>query len=118
MPIRIAAPIGAVAIGLLLLLSPALADEIYPTHPVRILAGSAAGGSPDVMARFLANGLSETLGNSQDQRRGPGALGAARDSCLVAEHGVQRAQELRDKRGRGNDGDNLLLGRHADEIEV
>jgi tripartite-type tricarboxylate transporter receptor subunit TctC len=89
MPIRIAAPIGAVAIGLLLLLSPALADETYPTHPVRILAGSAAGGSPDVMARFLANGLSETLGNSfiVEDVPGVGGVVAAKQAVAAAPDG-------------------------------
>ncbi len=47
------------------LLSPTAAQEpAYPTHPVRLLAASAAGGNPDVMARLLANRLSEIFGNA------------------------------------------------------
>jgi tripartite-type tricarboxylate transporter receptor subunit TctC len=57
---------GAAAVGISMLLTAAVADDAssYPNHPVRILAASAAGGNPDVMARFLASKLGEMLGNS------------------------------------------------------
>ncbi len=35
------------------------ADEAYPNRPVRVIAASAAGGGTDVVARYLAQGLSE-----------------------------------------------------------
>ena len=38
-------------------------DADYPTHPVRILAASAAGGNPDVLARLLSARLSEMFSN-------------------------------------------------------
>ena len=31
-------------------------DESYPTHTVRLIAPSGAGGNPDVLARLLAEG--------------------------------------------------------------
>src|SRR5580704_16122350 len=55
---------GAAAIGLSLLLAAAVADDAaYPTHPVRMIAASAAGGNPDVLARLLSARLSEVFNN-------------------------------------------------------
>jgi tripartite-type tricarboxylate transporter receptor subunit TctC len=55
---------GAVAIGLFLQLAAAVADDAaYPTHPVRMIAASAAGGNPDVLARLLSARLSEVFNN-------------------------------------------------------
>jgi tripartite-type tricarboxylate transporter receptor subunit TctC len=55
---------GAAAIGLSLLLAAAVADDAaYPTHPVRMIAASAAGGNPDVLARLLSARLSDVLNN-------------------------------------------------------
>ena len=43
---------------------PAAAEDInYPTHPVRVIAASAAGGNPDVIARILSARLSEVFNN-------------------------------------------------------
>jgi tripartite-type tricarboxylate transporter receptor subunit TctC len=43
---------------------PAAAQDIdYPTHPVRVIAASAAGGNPDVIARVLSARLSEIFNN-------------------------------------------------------
>lgn len=53
------------AAALSLLLGPAHAqDANYPTHPVRVIAASAAGGNPDVLARILSARLSEMFNNS------------------------------------------------------
>jgi tripartite-type tricarboxylate transporter receptor subunit TctC len=52
------------AAAMLLAASPAAAADDaagYPNHPVRMLAASAAGGNPDVMARFLSARLNEML---------------------------------------------------------
>jgi tripartite-type tricarboxylate transporter receptor subunit TctC len=38
-------------------------DANYPSHPVRMLAASAAGGNPDVLARLLSARLSEIFNN-------------------------------------------------------
>ena len=53
---------GAAAIALAFIVFASLAgaeDSGYPTHPVRMLAASAAGGNPDVLARLLSARLSE-----------------------------------------------------------
>jgi tripartite-type tricarboxylate transporter receptor subunit TctC len=46
----------------------------YPTRPVRLIAGVAAGGSPDMVARLMAQWLSERMGQpfSIDIRPGDG----------------------------------------------
>jgi tripartite-type tricarboxylate transporter receptor subunit TctC len=57
---------GAAAIGFAFIVfaSPAGAEDSgYPTHPVRMLAASAAGGNPDVLARLLSARLSEMFNN-------------------------------------------------------
>jgi tripartite-type tricarboxylate transporter receptor subunit TctC len=45
--------------------TPALAQEQgWPSRPIRILVGTAAGGSPDIISRILGDKLSERLGTS------------------------------------------------------
>ena len=48
--------------------------QTYPTHPVRVLVGSAAGSSPDIFARLLGHWLSDRLGQPFviDDRPGAG----------------------------------------------
>jgi tripartite-type tricarboxylate transporter receptor subunit TctC len=52
-----------VAMALALLASRSSAQDAYPTHPVRVIAASAAGGNPDVLARILSARLSEIFNN-------------------------------------------------------
>src|SRR5262249_20069827 len=54
---------AAAAIALTLLASTASAQDNYPTHPIRVIAASAAGGNPDVLARILSARLSEIFNN-------------------------------------------------------
>jgi tripartite-type tricarboxylate transporter receptor subunit TctC len=62
--ISIGRVLGA-AIALSLLSLPAWADDAnYPTHPVRLIAASAAGGNPDVLARLLSARLGEMFNNA------------------------------------------------------
>ena len=59
-PISAGRILGAAAMALSFLSVSASADDAdYPTHPVRLIAASAAGGNPDVLARLLAAQLGE-----------------------------------------------------------
>jgi tripartite-type tricarboxylate transporter receptor subunit TctC len=56
---------GAAALLLSLAVTAVFADDAnYPNRPVRMLAASAAGGNPDVIARLLSAKLSEVFNNS------------------------------------------------------
>jgi tripartite-type tricarboxylate transporter receptor subunit TctC len=43
---------------------PAPAQESYPTHPIRLVVGFAAGSSGDVAARIVSHKLGELLGQT------------------------------------------------------
>ena len=68
----------------LLLAASAVAQD-YPAKPVRILAGAAAGGNPDLIARLLAAKLSDAFGRPFIVEDVPGAGG------VVAAETVARA---------------------------
>ena len=47
--------------------------QAYPTRPVRIIVGAAAGGAPDILARVMGQWLSERLGQQFVIENRPGA---------------------------------------------
>jgi tripartite-type tricarboxylate transporter receptor subunit TctC len=60
MPLSKIARLAAIlTVGLSFLTAPAWAEDNYPSHPVRLIAASAPGGNPDVLARLLSARLSE-----------------------------------------------------------
>jgi tripartite-type tricarboxylate transporter receptor subunit TctC len=74
--------LAAVVIGL-----PAVARranaQAYPTRPVRVLVGFAAGGAPDIAARLVAQWLSERLGHQFIIENRPGAGGNIATEAVV-----------------------------------
>jgi tripartite-type tricarboxylate transporter receptor subunit TctC len=57
--------------------------QSYPTRPVRIIVASAAGGSPDIIARLIGQWLSERLGQPFVIENRPGAGGNIGTEALV-----------------------------------
>src|SRR5262249_7322432 len=56
-------------------ISPSASALDYPTKPVRLIVGVAAGGANDTVARMLAQTLSERLGQPVVVENRPGAGG-------------------------------------------
>ena len=54
--------VATIAATVLLASSVAVCAQTYPTHPIRVLVGYAAGSGPDVLARTLAAQLGNDLG--------------------------------------------------------
>jgi len=81
----------------------AKADEVYPSHPIRLLVGFGAGGPTDIPARFIADKLSEALGQRVVVENKPAAAG------IMA---------TRDVLAQPADGYTLLLCTHFDPINV
>ncbi len=64
------------AAAVLTAVSPAFAADVYPSKPIRIIIGFAAGGPTDVIARILAQDMSPALGQTIviDNRTGANSL--------------------------------------------
>ena len=71
----ILARLFAIAFSSVLGLSAALADETWPSKPIRILVGFAAGGAPDALARVIGDRLAQTWNQSVIVENRVGAAG-------------------------------------------
>jgi tripartite-type tricarboxylate transporter receptor subunit TctC len=89
---------GALAVGLVTAALPAW-SQTYPSGPVHLIVGYAAGGTGDVVARIVAGPLSAALNQSVIVENRAGASGA------IAAHGVASAAP---------DGLTLLVGQTAE----
>ena len=67
--------INALAGALLALASLALHAQAYPTQTVRMVVGFPPGGTTDVIARLIAQELTESLGKAVVVENRPGASG-------------------------------------------
>jgi tripartite-type tricarboxylate transporter receptor subunit TctC len=69
--------------------APALAADAYPSKPIRLLVGFAAGGPTDVIARILAKDMSITLGQTVyvENKAGASAMIATREIRNAAPDG-------------------------------
>ena len=56
-------------------LASTVATAAYPDKPIKLIVPSASGGSPDVMARLIANELSKQMGQQVVVDNRPGASG-------------------------------------------
>ena len=74
----------AFALGFGLCLAPAAARADYPDRVVRVIVPVAAGGGVDVMARMLAQKLSERLGQQFVVENRPGAAGVIGSKAVIA----------------------------------
>jgi tripartite-type tricarboxylate transporter receptor subunit TctC len=79
------------------------AQETYPSRPIRLVVGFAAGGPTDIPARYVADKLSELLGQRVVVENKPAAAG------MMA---------TRDVLGQPRDGYNLLLCTHFESINT
>ena len=93
----------AFVLALALLPGMAEAQESYPTRPVRLIVGFAAGSSGDVAARIVSNKLGQLLGQPVIVENRPGA------SSMIATDYVARASK---------DGYTLLLATIAATINT
>src|SRR3954451_13939399 len=77
--------LAVLAIAAALFVSPAMGQDEYPTHAVRLIAPSGPGGNPDVLARLLAERFTTAFGKPFIVENMPGAGG------IVAANTVAKA---------------------------
>lgn len=67
---------------------PALAEESYPTRPIRLIVGFAAGSSADVAARIVSRKMGDLLGQTVIVENRPGA-----SSMIATEYGARATKD-------------------------
>ncbi|MGF7055766.1 tripartite-type tricarboxylate transporter receptor subunit TctC [Bosea sp. OAE752] len=77
--------LAAVALALSGLCNPASSQEAFPSRPLKIVVGFAAGGSSDTVARLLAEKLAVRFGKPVIVENRPGAGGMVATSQLLRE---------------------------------
>ncbi len=97
------AVLGAIAGAALLAAAPGAFAQAWPTKPVRILIGAPAGGTADIVARLLADGLQKEWGQPVIVEAKPGAAG------MIA---------MQDFLGQPADGHTLLVSVNALVTEI
>jgi len=100
---RIATHLIGAAAAVLLAASPVMAQDTYPTRPIRLVVGFAAGGSTDIPARYVADKLGNLLGQRVAVENKGGAAG------MLA---------TRDVLSQPRDGYTLLLCTHFEPINT
>lgn len=91
----------ALAASALVAAAPAQAQTAYPSRPIHLIVGFAAGGPTDVLARLIGNKLSEILGQQVVVENRTGASGN------IATQSVVRA---------ANDGYTILMGSNSNAV--
>lgn len=66
---------GVLAVGMLCVAGAAVAQAPFPNRPIRLVSGFAPGGATDVVARLIAQSISEALGQTVIVDNKPGAAG-------------------------------------------
>ena len=97
------AALGAIAGAALLAAAPATFAQAWPAKPVRIVIGAPAGGTTDIVARLLAEGLQKEWGQPVIVEPKPGAAG------MIA---------MQDFLGQPADGTTLLVSVNALVTEI
>ena len=86
------------AVALLLAATYATAGDSYPARPIRLIVPSGAGGVTDILARVIAQQLSERLGQQVIVDNRPGASGIV--GSQIVTNAVQDGYTLLMVRGR------------------
>ena len=68
--------LAASAAGFLPLTRVAMAQDAYPSHPIRLIVGFTPGAASDIAARLFAKGATDTLGQPVVVENKPGAAGS------------------------------------------
>jgi tripartite-type tricarboxylate transporter receptor subunit TctC len=76
--------LGAVAGAALLAVAPAALAQAWPSKPIRLVVAAPAGGTSDIVARTLADGLTSLLGQTVIVDNKPGGLGAIAAQDLLS----------------------------------